>query len=164
MNPAEAAKEPAPSRSRPGSGKAVRARHTPRRKAEPPGSEAGLEESRTRQRAICAALLEKWVPLATAEALAVQGESRGKPVLEEEAFETGLKAGAFVLKVLERLARLDGLDAAERKEVTVSEFADPLELARRIRVVSPVLLARLEQAVHPLVESPALPVENGKPA
>jgi len=144
----------------PAEAKPARSRRTPRRKKEPPLLEPGLEESRARQRVICAALLDKWVPLATAEALAVQGESRGKPVIDEEAFESGLKAGAFVIKVLERLARLDGLDAAEKKEVTVSEFADPLELARRIRVVSPVLLARLEQAAHPL-SGPFLPEKAG---
>lgn len=88
-------------------------------------------------------LLKKWVPLATAEELALARELRGKPVVEEEAFETGLKAGVFVIRVLERLARLDGLDAAERKEVEVSGLADPLELVQRVRTVSPLLAARL---------------------
>jgi len=45
--------------------------------------------------------------------------------------------------VLERLARIDGLDAAEKGELTVREIADPMELARRVRAVSPVLTARL---------------------
>lgn len=104
------------------------------------------EERRERQRLVCAELLKKWVPLATSEALALAREVRGKPVIEEEAFETGLKAGAFVLKVLERLARLDGVDAAEKREMVVSEFADPLELARRVRAISPLLTARLALA------------------
>lgn len=104
------------------------------------------EERRERQRLVCAELLKKWVPLATSEALALAREVRGKPVIEEEALETGLKAGAFVLKVLERLARLDGIDAAEKREMVVSEFADPLELARRVRAISPLLTARLALA------------------
>ena len=72
-------------------------------------------------------------------------------MIDEEPLEAGLKAGAFVLKVLERLARLDGLDAAEKREVTLTEVADPVELARRVRAVSPVLMARLR------LGGPALP-------
>ena len=102
-----------------------------------------LEERRERQRAVCHALLERWVPVAASAALALRTEGRTGPVIDEEPLEAGLKAGAFVLKVLERLARLDGLDAAEKREVTVTEMADPVELARRVRAVSPVLMARL---------------------
>jgi hypothetical protein len=102
-----------------------------------------VEEGRARQRQVCAELLERWVPLATAEALALRKETRGKPIIDEEPLEAGLKAGAFVLKVLERLAKLDGLDAAEKREVTLTETADPLELARRVQAVSPVLAGRL---------------------
>ena len=108
----------------------------------PPASDA-LEIGRTRQREVCLKLLERWVPLAVADDLAIQKEGRSGPVVDEEPFEAGLKAGAFVLKVLERLARLDGLDAVEKREVTVAEMADPVELARRVQVVSPVLTARL---------------------
>ncbi len=101
------------------------------------------ESRRERQRRVCADLLKRWVPLATAEELALRKENRGKPVIDEEPLEAGLKAGAFVLKVLERLAKLDGLDAAEKREVTLTETADPLELARRVQAVSPVLAGRL---------------------
>ena len=103
-----------------------------------------LEERRERQRSVCHQLLERWVPVAASAALALRTEGgRAGPVLDEEPLEAGLKAGAFVLKVLERLARLDGLDAAEKRELTVTEMADPVELARRVRAVSPVLMARL---------------------
>jgi len=102
-----------------------------------------LEERRKRQRAVCYALLERWVPVATSAALALRSEGRTGPVIDEEPLEAGLKAGAYVLKVLERLARIDGLDAAEKGELTVREIADPMELARRVRAVSPVLTARL---------------------
>lgn len=101
-----------------------------------------LEECRGRQREVCALLLERWVPLATAAELALRKEGRSGPVIDEEPFEAGLKAGAFVLKVLERLARLDGLDAAEKREVMLTELADPLELARRVKAVSPILAGR----------------------
>ena len=122
---------------------------TPRRKprkrtaAPPPGSPELLEDGRERQRAVCHRLLERWVPVAASEALALQKEGRAGPVIEEEPLEAGLKAGAFVLKVLERLARIDGLDAVEKRELTVTEMADPVELAKRVRAVSPVLMARL---------------------
>ncbi|MCX6966949.1 MAG: hypothetical protein NTZ46_04065 [Verrucomicrobia bacterium] len=102
-----------------------------------------LEERRERQRAVCLALLERWVPVAASAALALRTEGKSGPVIDEEPLEAGLKAGGFVLKVLERLARIDGLDAAEKRELTVTETADPAELARRVRVVSPVLMARL---------------------
>ena len=118
----------------------------------PETSTETLEERRARQRAVCYALLERWVPVAASAALALRTEGRTGPVLDEEPLEAGLKAGAYVLKVLERLARLDGLDAAEKREVTVTEMADPVELARRVRAVSPVLMARLrlEGAPTPL--------------
>lgn len=102
-----------------------------------------MEERRERQRAVCYQLLERWVPLAASATLALRSEGRAGPVIDEEPLEAGLKAGAFVLKVLERLARLDGLDAAEKRELTVMKMADPVELARRVRAVSPVLTARL---------------------
>lgn len=105
----------------------------------------GAEARREHQRVVCGELLERWVPLATSEALSIEKESRGKSVIEDNAFDAGLKAGAFVLKVLERLARLDGLDAAEKREVTLTETADPLELAKRIEQVSPILARRLEE-------------------
>ena len=103
------------------------------------GAPAASKAGRTRQRAVCGQLLERWVPLATAETLALRSEGRAGPVIDEEPFEAGLKAGAFVLKVLERLARLDGLDAVETKEPSVKRFADPVELAERIKSVSPLL-------------------------
>jgi len=102
-----------------------------------------LEARRERHRDACIRLLERWLPIATAEALALQKEGRSGPVIDEDPLEAGLKAGAFVLKVLERLARLDGLDAAEKRELTVTDLADPVELANRVRTVSPVLAARL---------------------
>jgi len=101
------------------------------------------EESRARQRKVCMALLARWLPVATSEQLAIRKENRGKPVIDEEPLEAALKAGAFILKVLERLARLDGLDAAEKREVTLTEPADPMELARRVRLVAPLLAGRL---------------------
>lgn len=102
-----------------------------------------MEERRERHRRVCIALLERFVPVATAEALALRKEGRSGPVIDEEPLEAGFKAGAFVLKVLERLARLDGLDAAEMRELTVAELADPVELAKRVKAVSPVLMGRL---------------------
>jgi len=102
-----------------------------------------LEERRERHRQVCIALLERFVPVATAEALALRKEGRSGPVIDEEPLEAGFKAGAFILKVLERLARLDGLDAAEKRELTVAELADPVELAKRVKAVSPVLAERL---------------------
>lgn len=107
------------------------------------------DQRRARQRTVCLALLDRWVPIATSEALALRKEGRSGPVIDEEPLEAGLKAGAFVLKLLERLARLDGLDAAEKREVMVRELVDPVELARRVRVVSPVLAARLRLGDRP---------------
>lgn len=115
------------------------------------------EQRRQRQRDVCAQMLERWVPIASPE-LAVRREGRSGPVIDEAAMEDGLKAGAIVLKLLERLAKLDGLDAAEKREVTVRRTADPLELARRVQAVSPILMARLRQQ-PPLLLEPA----TGKP-
>lgn len=117
------------------------ARRTKRKKAAPA---EGVEERRERQRQVCSQLLERWVPVAASADLAVREEGRSGPVIDEEPLEAGLKAAALVLKLLERLARLDGLDAAEKRELTVTEWADPAELARRVRVVSPLLMARLQ--------------------
>lgn len=122
-----------------------------RRKSSPP---ATPEERRALQRQVCHDLLERWVPLATSEAFAIAKETRGKTVIEDEPVDTGLKAGAFVLKVLERIARLDGLDAAEKRELTVTETADPVELARRVEAVSPILAQRLQLASVPSDSSP----------
>ena len=61
------------------------------------------------------------------------------PVAQESSDE-GLKAGAFVLKLLERLAQIDGLDMPEEPEQVDFE-----ELARRVEAVSPVLMARLRK-------------------
>lgn len=102
-----------------------------------------MDERRERHRRVCIALLERFVPVATAETLALRKEGRSGPVIDEEPLEAGFKAGTFVLKVLERLARLDGLDAAEKRELTVAELADPVELAKRVKAVSPVLMDRL---------------------
>src|SRR4051794_3337938 len=68
-------------------------------------------DGRARQRIVCAQLLEHWVPLATAEELEIRKKTKTKSdqAIDEATFEAGLKAGAFVLKVLERWARLDGL-------------------------------------------------------
>ena len=137
---------------------------TPRKKSAPHSAKAAKsaardaqEQRRQRQRDVCAQLLEHWVPIASPE-LAVRKEGRNGPVIEENALEEGLKAGAIVLKLLERLAKLDGLDAAEKREVTVRRTADPLELARRVQTVSPILIARLRQQ-PPLLLEPA----TGKP-
>ena len=122
--------------------------------AQPEDTPEMMEERRERQRAVCIALLERWVPVAASAALALRTEGRAGPVIDEEPLEAGLKAGAFVLKVLERLARLDGLDAAEKRELSVTEMADPVELARRVRAVSPVLMARLKLAGPPTDQPP----------
>jgi len=116
---------------------------TLRRVKKKPVRKETMEERRERHRRVCIGLLERFVPLATARNLALRKEGRTGPVIDEEPLESGFKAGAFVLKVLERLARLDGLDAAEKRELTVAELADPVELAKRVEAVSPVLLARL---------------------
>jgi len=77
-------------------------------------------------------------------------EGRAGPVIDEEPLEAALKAGAFILKLLERLSRLDGLDASEKQDITLSKMADPVELARRVRIVSPILMARLQsEGSHP---------------
>ncbi len=110
------------------------------------GAEALAEERREQQRQVCAQLLKKWVPLAASEALELADVDRKGAPIEGDAFEAGLKAGAFVVKLLERLARLDGLDAAEKKELTVGRSVDPVELARRVRVASPLLVERMEAA------------------
>jgi len=120
-----------------------------------------LDERRERQRVVCFQLLERWVPVAASADLAVREEGRSGPVIDEEPLEAGLKAGAFVLKVLERLARLDGLDAAEKRELTVTEMADPVELARRVRAVSPVLMARLRLEGPPKLPPPSLEKPEG---
>lgn len=117
-----------------------------------------VEEGRERQRSVCAQLLERWVPVAASSELALREEGRSGPVIDEEPLEAGLKAGAFVLKLLERLARLDGLDAVEKREVTATEPADPMELAQRVRIVSPILMARL--ASDALPSAPRLPPVN----
>ena len=124
---------------------------SPRRK-KPAQAPDVQEQRRQRQREICAQLLERWVPIA-AVGLALRHEGRGGPVIDEEPLEAGLKAGAYVLKLLERLAKLDGLDAAEKRELTVTKLADPVELARRIRSVSPVLMERLKLSHPPLLEA-----------
>lgn len=103
----------------------------------------GAEVARARQRAVCVELLERWVPLAVSDELVLKKENRGKPVLDEEPVEMGLKVGAFVLKVMERWARLDGLDAAEKVAVT-AEVAGPQEVARRIAAVRPLLVQQME--------------------
>lgn len=123
----------------------------PRRKKTP--SPDAMEERRDQQREVCWKLLNRWVPVAATEKLAVQKEGRTGLLIDEEPLEAGLKAAATVLKLLERLAKLDGLDAAEKRELTVTEPADPEELARRVQAVSPLLIARLRLEA-PL---PALP-------
>jgi hypothetical protein len=102
------------------------------------------EKRRERQRKVCAQLLERWVPVAASADLAVREEGRSGPIINEEPLEAGLKAAGIVLKLLERLAKLDGLDAVEKRELTVTQTADPVELARRVRAVSPILMARLQ--------------------
>ncbi|MDD5351213.1 MAG: hypothetical protein PHQ12_13465 [Chthoniobacteraceae bacterium] len=124
----------------------------------PEGEERKAGEGRDRQRAVCYQMLERWVPVAATAALALRSEGRNGAVIDEEPLEAGLKAGALVLKVLERLARLDGLDVVEKREPTLVAVADPVELARRVRVVSPVLTARLRLGSPPL---PALPAGGG---
>ena len=121
----------------------MKARRTKKRASARKDSPAKTEKRREQQRAVCLQLLERWVPIAASPALALRKEGRTGPMIDEEPLEAGLKAGAYVLKVLERLAHLDGLDAAEKRELTVKKMADPVELARRVRVVSPILMARL---------------------
>jgi len=108
-----------------------------------PRSSARVEKLRERQRAACLKLLDRWLPIAATETLAIRKEGRAGPVIDEEPLEAALKAGAFILKLLERLSRLDGLDAPEKQDSALSKMADPVELARRVRIVSPILIARL---------------------
>ena len=103
-----------------------------------------LDAAGSRQREICERLLERWVPLAVSAELILRKEGRSGPVIDEDPFEAGLKSGVFVLKVLERLARLDGLDARGKREDTGPEKFDAVELSRRAKIVSPVLTARLD--------------------
>ena len=95
---------------------------TTKKKARPQKS-TDRSKDRTRQREVCLKLLDQWLPVAS------------------EASDKGLRAGAFVLKVLEQLKGLDGLDLPEDK---AQEPVDFEELARRVGAVSPVLMARLK--------------------
>ena len=103
-----------------------------------------MEAARALHQALCEEMLLRWAPLATSQNWVLEKESRGKTVLEEEPLEMGLKVGAFVLKVMERWARLDGLDASEKRDVSVSDVADPEEVARRVEAVRPQLVQQLE--------------------
>ena len=114
-----------------------------------------LEVRRARQRAVCHELLKRWVPVAASEALAVSKKGRNGEIIDEEPLEAGLKAGALVLKLLERLSKLDGLDTEEKPEPVTGERVDLVELARRVKTVSPVLAARLRQE-RPLNSPPPL--------
>lgn len=119
---------------------------SPRRTKKAPASSrssARVEKLRERQRDACLKLLDRWLPIAATETLAIRKEGRAGLVIDEEPLEAALKAGAFILKLLERLSRLDGLDAPEKQDITLSKMADPVELARRVRIVSPILMARL---------------------
>ena len=131
--------------------------------AAPKDDPAIIEERREHQRAVCHKLLERWVPIAASPALALRTEGRTGPVIDEEPLEAGLKAGAYVIKVLERLARLDGLDAAEKQELTVTKMADPVELARRVRAVSPILMARLQLQGQPKATPALTDLEEASP-
>ncbi len=128
-----------------------------KKKAAKPAKPDAQEERRQRQREVCWRALDRWEPIASPE-LAVLKEGRAGPVIEEAALESGLKAAGIVLKLLERLAKLDGLDAAEKREVTVRRTADPLELTRRVQAVSPILMARLREQPPLLLEA-----ATGKP-
>lgn len=88
-----------------------------------------FELYRRRQRRVCEQLQAKFLPLATADTAC---------------FEVAAKAAVIVLKVQERLARLDGLDAAEKAQVSITT-APALtleEIAARAQTVSPLLMAR----------------------
>jgi hypothetical protein len=119
------------------------------------------DERREQQRTVCFKLLERWVPVAASADLAVREQGRSGPIIDEEPLEAGLKAAGLVLKLLERLARLDGLDAAEKRELTLTEMADPVELARRVHTVSPLLIARLR--LEPPGKPPAPLALEGQP-
>jgi len=83
------------------------------------------ELRRERMRARLETLLGVWIPAAT------------------DAENLSDKAVLVTLKIMERQAELDRLDAGPEEKPAASRFADPLELARRVAVVSPVLTARL---------------------
>ncbi len=111
---------------------------------DPPGEALDVcERGIARQREVCTELLSRWVPLATAETLELRKEGRSGPVVEADDFDAGLKASALVLKVLERLSRLDGLDAAEKRETAPAKSVSHGELARRVQLTLPILSARL---------------------
>lgn len=103
-----------------------------------------IEELREGQRAACLSLLERWLPIAGSEELAVRKKGREGFVIDEAPLESALKAGAYVLKLMERLAKLEGLDASEKRDSTRTEMADPEELERRVEAVRPVLMARMQ--------------------
>lgn len=68
------------------------------------------------------------------------------PVASDPAEAQAEKAVGLALKIMERQAALDGLDLKGGKpgeELEAVHFADPQELAERIKTVSPILMARL---------------------
>lgn len=66
-------------------------------------------------------LFNRWLPIATAEALEVSHEietNRGMQHIEMPDYIAGTKAGELVLKISARLSALDGLDAPIKQEVS----------------------------------------------
>ncbi len=115
---------------------------------------------RAKQREVCEQLLARWLPLATSADILLQKEGRSGPVIDDEPFEAGLKAGAFVLKLLERLGKLDGLDTDEEPPEERVKPIDPVELARRVRTLAPILAAKMAAGLSPgLAKSQSKPVE-----
>ena len=88
-------------------------------------------------RNLCCRMLEAWGPLATGRGWTLARDGKTGQVLNEEPLDMGLKAGVFVLKVMEQMLRLDGAEVAEQEGAR--ELADPAELARRVEAVLPLL-------------------------
>jgi len=91
------------------------------------GNGMPADKLRAVQRARLEEMLLVWLPLASDPA-----ESQAE------------KAVGLALKIMERQAMLDGFDlkcSKSGEEADGPRFADPVELAKRVKAVSPVLMA-----------------------
>ncbi|MFH1066421.1 MAG: hypothetical protein V1746_00720 [bacterium] len=85
-------------------------------------------------------LLTRWYPVAVAGSFFADDDEKN---VEEDDLDVGVKAAALTLKIIERLAKLLGLDALETPETGGGET--PLEQwSLRTEVKSPLLLAACE--------------------
>lgn len=94
-------------------------------------------------------LLVRWFPLAVSEQLIFSKTDRkGNQVLVEDDFEAGLKAVAAVLKIMERRAKLLGLDALGISEMRENTEISLEQLAAQLQERTPLLLSACGEAVE----------------